>query len=1607
MINQFRRRNKLLSIVFIVLFGAQLLEPVGAYALTSGPSQPEVQSFTPATASEMVDLFTGDFSYNIPLFELPGPNGGYPFNLFYKAGITMDQEASWVGLGWNLNPGAITRQMRGLPDEFKGDLIHTKMSIKPSVTVGLNAGAGLEIFGADKNTAKPTLKLGFSVMQNSYTGLGYSIDGNFGFGKTVGGMTSGISLGVSLNPKEGISVNPSLSLGSKVGEFGLSAGYHSKEGLSNISASHSGSLDFVDTRAEMDSQVDGIGVSSSLSLAHPSYTPQITMPMRSVNINAQFKAGAAGWGVFVSPYISGFYSEQWLHDNKRRVPTEAYGYLHYGEVDKSRVLQDITREKDGMVTQDSPNLPMPSLSYDIYSAAGQGISAMYRPMRNDFGIVHDAETISKSTTAGVGVDIGVFTHAGVNLNLNHARSVSGKWNKNDNQLLSSLQYQKTITDNDFEPWYFKVHGEPSSAVIQETSGDQAIRVKLNGQLGNYITKASDILENRTQSFPASALSNNQNRKSRTQVIQPITNGGLIKGGQELISQFKIEYVNALNVNSVLDRSSFPEHHIAGFTALTPEGLRYNYGLPAYNIYQEEVSFSTQKQPGDVSRVNVNGTGDDPEYNYPNTDEFLKRTELPSYTHSHLLTSILGPDYVDVTGDGVTADDLGYWVKFTYKKTTTDTDHYKWRDPFLKAHYEEGWVTDPRDDKGSFTYGEKEMWYLSKAETKSHIAVFSLLERNDAKGAGSKLQDVDSKGQSSYALNEIKLFTRFGGETVPIKIVRFEYDYSLCKGVYNNILSNEGKLTLKKVWFEYGGSQRGRFNPYVFNYHSNNPTYNILAYDRWGVYKPNPDSQPYFNHDFPYSEQNPELKEIVDNNAAAWSLSEIKLPSGGKILVDYESDDYGYVQHKPAMQMTEMVNPHGDPEQEEFQIDYDDTKVKFRLKKSISGNLTTDEQEKEVLKYLDQSRGQLYFKIKINLRSSEENFHEFVSGYADIDFDQAMGLEGNGLQYQYGYFHLKKEDGLHPFSLRAFQHIRTNQPDLANSTRVLRQTNNNGERVNQIKSLMSVAAQVRQMFEGFNNFCKKSDWGKELIAGKSWIRLQTPDLVKNGGGLRVKQITITDQWAHDEEGIYGQLYEYSMVEDGSQISSGVASYEPFIGGDENSLRYAKKFTQSVPLRSNNNLFFEYPINESYYPGPQVGYRKVTVMSLATAHRMGKAINHVLLSDGKKLFPEDGNVKFGSSGFTLHEFYTAKDFPVITDETEKDDKPFRMAIPIPYIGSISISKLTTSQGYSIVTNDMHGKIKKVSNYRQDDNGNPEHEPISWVKYNYLSEQRIYQSERVNTLTNTFVENEDGSLSKAATDDLHNGELKKFTIGQENEFIVDMREFDDDAMGGGARLNVDVLFFFIGAVPVPAAWPTISRSLTQLRTVVTNKVIFKSGILDNVEAYDGGSRIVTHNLKWDKLTGAPILTSVSNNFDAPVFSYNIPAYTHYDGMGPAYKNIGLSFSVLNLRKDPYKDTRYTFATIIDKSKMFPGDELLLYPVDGNSTEPIGEAIYEGIVDDDHTLFCETPLTPGDYKALVVRSGFRNQLSVSAGSITALQDPTIGGTKVTHSKTISVPKF
>jgi hypothetical protein len=1609
--------KKHIARLLLCIFVFQILSPTQLMALTGGPSQPEMQAFQPAGTTDMVDLFSGDFNYNIPLFELPGPNGGYPFSLSYQSGVTLDQEASWVGLGWSLNPGAITRQMRGLPDDFRGDPINTKMSVKPSVTAGLGVGGSLEIFGAAKEVAG----LGLSVFFNNYKGFGYSIDGTIGTPASKSGMTAGVGLGISLNSQEGVNVSPSLSLSGKVGEFGLRAGYNSRSGLDQVSMGYTAAAySQIKGQKELAKSSFG-GVYSSMSLAYPGYTPQINMPMNNISLSAKINTGASLMGVFGKAYIKGFYAEQRLKFDKQTVTANGYGYAYSekGQTDTNGVL-DFNREKDGIISKETANLGIPSMTYDIYSVTGQGGSATYRPVRNDIGVLHDREVTSESSGGSIGADAGpLFAHIGVNLSVNHSRSSSGAWTAN-NSMASLAAFENMKVDDAFEPWNFKAHGEmtgENAAFFNKIGGSDPVRVRLEG--ANSQSTASTTLENKNWNQPLTASNLDRTRKQRNQVIQPLTNDQVRSAQGEMVSFYKNKYINAAGSEVNFDRSSplLPGHHFAGFTSLTPEGLRYNYTIPVYNLLQEEVLFTAVKSPNTTSKVFVLGGPEDPTFDGdPNTEQFLKKVQLPKYAHSYLLTSVLGADYVDRTGDGVTDDDLGYWVKFTYQKTTTDGDPYKWRDPFMKAHYQEGWKTDFRDDKGSYTYGEKDLWYLARAETKSHIAAFTIEKRRDAKGVLWKIQNDTLTGKSAHRLKQIKLYSKTGTVLNPIKAVNFCYEYSLCPGVFNNPTdAAHGKLTLTKVWFEYGNATRGplNLNPYQFTYHTNNPAYDQHAYDRWGNYKRYVGDY-YTNIDFPYAEQDPLKKVTIDADAGSWSLTQIQLPSGGKIIVDYESDDYGYVQHKQAMQMTSIVNPYVASDQaasspDEF-ILTDNTKIRFKLEQTLPGTpvILAPQQQAIVLSYLDQVRKQVFFKIKINLRSASEDFQEFISGYADVDLTPLTGIPAMTLEkdaagnYAWGTFRLIPESSstYHPFSMRAWQHLRTNQPDLASVGRKLSATNDNAVRVGQLRSLTSVFLDVQQMFAGFYNFCSGRSWGREIVASKSWIRLNSPDKIKYGGGARVSQITIKDNWQNDQEGVYGQVYDYTRDENGKTISSGVAAYEPIVGGEENSLRYAKKYTQSVPLRSDNNLFFEYPVNESYYPGPHVGYSKVTVTSLASAALAGKTVKNVTLTDGQSLFPSGTGVTYGTTGKTVHEFYTAKDFPVIAGETEKFDAPFNLSVPIPFLGNVSVSKLTTTQGYSIVTNDMHGKPKQVSVYRQDKFGGFEPDPISWVKYNYSSESKVYQSEMVSSLTSLMKDNGDGTLSVPTS-----GQSGDYTMGQENEFFIDMRQYEDNAWEGGANLNTDLVsipLLFALTIPVPTIWPSISKSTSQLRSAVTNKIIFRPGILESTEAYDGGSLVKTQNLKWDKLTGQVILTRVNNNYDNPVFGYSVPAYTQYQGMSAAYQNVGLAFKVRGVTLTT--TNQYMFTSSVDNTLLYPGDEVILY-TDDAMTLPAGKVTYIGQRAGINRFSSNVALTQTTYTALIVRSGFRNQLNVTAGTITALQDPSVPGADVVYTKTLVVP--
>ena len=222
------RSVKIVALVLAFQLFITSIDVSPLFAQSGGPTQPEVQSFEPVQTNQMVDLFTGDFTYNIPLFNIPGPDGGYPINLAYHSGIKMEQEASWVGLGWNINVGTITRQVRNLPDDFGGSdddkiTIHTDM--RPNWTVGVDVGVSPEIWGIEVDEIGPSFSPSLGVYYNNYRGVGYQL---------------GLDLGLRVGPEEGIAGNLGfdLSLDSQEGanaDMTLGVGYSGVEYRSSLS----------------------------------------------------------------------------------------------------------------------------------------------------------------------------------------------------------------------------------------------------------------------------------------------------------------------------------------------------------------------------------------------------------------------------------------------------------------------------------------------------------------------------------------------------------------------------------------------------------------------------------------------------------------------------------------------------------------------------------------------------------------------------------------------------------------------------------------------------------------------------------------------------------------------------------------------------------------------------------------------------------------------------------------------------------------------------------------------------------------------------------------------------------------------------------------------------------------------------------------------------------------------------------------------------------------------------------------------------------------------------------------------------------------------------
>ncbi|MEO7768459.1 MAG: hypothetical protein ABIS01_13605, partial [Ferruginibacter sp.] len=1579
-----------------------------------GPSSPEASRFKAVGADKLVNLFTGDFSYSIPLLDV----GGYPVNLFYTAGITMEQEASWVGLGWNINPGAVSRNMRGVPDDFNGtDTLIQTQNVKPNRTWGGELGIDGEIVGIKKPSVG--LSLGFSY--NNY--LGPALDVGTSLSLSIASIENikyekyaeadlGLkaTIGAKLSSRSGLTISPSLNANLQLAEksigigVGLNTSYNSRVGIKDITL-HSQTSFYNEQnngnvgdgfRSHTETTSGSIG-SSTFSFARPSYMPSLRMPMENSNTSGQIELGGGIFGFRGSVTANGYYSESRVAPESRIITKPLVGFM-YSEnaVSNKDAVMDFNRLNDGEVTPNTPIISAPQYSYDIFSIQGEGTGGSIRAYRGDLGFMRDNITVSKDKNISLGADIAPPGHYGVNWNIISSPTRAGGWDDASNTLQYTLSFKPAQANSTFENVYFKNPGEvtvTNNEVLGRIGDDNLARFKLSGFTGTTrLQSGLEMFNKKTGSnkgyLPFANNTNLQNREKRTQVTTMLT---AIEAAQIGLEKYIKNYTGSFDSSNNIVFDTIPRvgnyrkaHHISEIDVLEQNGMRYVYGIPVYSVKQKDFTFSVENIPASKSdnlvlfdTANEATIGSKHVAGNSKMNGYVQIQETPAYASGFLITGLLSPDYVDVTGNGISEDDLGGAVKFNYTKST---ELHRWRTPRKNvntgtqglAHFNEGIRSEQKDNKAYISYGEREAWYLNSIESKSMIAIFKTSDRNDAKGVKSAMDgSVNSNESANKKLSRIDLYTKAEIKAMgianarPLKSVVFEYGYGLCKGSPDN--SSGGKLTLQSVYFNYYGQTRNNKSRYVFNYGDtisvsspDNPFYKYNSSDKWGTYKSvvyNPSS--LSNIEFPYTDTS---KIRNDGYAGAWSLKKILIPSGGQIEVQYEADDYAYVQNRRACN---LFNLYGLGKTSSYVSDsamytggnsaLDNFYVYIQLPLPLENTDPVKRKREIFTKYLE-GINQLAFKLLIEMPGGPEPLTVYAN-FDDFDFCTNPG------NTNIIYLKLSPVDGKSPLALSAIGFLTGNLP---------RQAFPGYETtINSLPDFIDLAGDMlgtlKEVFKNIDAQMRSGPKARSIVLGGSFVRLDNPWRIKYGGGTRVKRVLLKDNWnkmTGQYGSFYGQDYEYITSEkaDGKDIiiSSGVASYEPGIGSEENPFREIESFKNRLPLASAQYGAIELPMLEGLYPAACVGYSNVTVRSV---HRKGTHGNFAVKS---------------AVGKQVTEFFTARDFPSFSSYTPMASADYNKNPFFSFFYKEIINRRTISQGFLVETNDMHGKMRSQSAFSESD----ERTPVSAAYYTYKNTGKNGLNDKVD-----FVYNDQGGL------------VKKGNMGIDMELMTDVREFKLQSMGLNGQAQVDLFPFALVILSMITMFPLKTYQENLYRAVTCTKLINYHAIEDSIVVMDKGSMISTKTIAYDAETGIPVVTQTYNEFNDPVYNATYPAHWAYSGLGLAYKNIGINVTGVS-----FYDGKIISGT--DSSLFESGDELYITAPGQANSNCIGASqniLKLWVLDTNKNstsltvpvkklLFIDSigrPFTQNGVSFKIFRSGRRNNLGLTVGNAACMKNP------------------
>lgn len=904
-----RKYLKALSAFMAVQMVFSLVLPNVSWALTAGPTAPEYSSFEPVDMTDMVNLTTGDFVYNIPLVEVPGPAGNYPVSLSYHAGIQPGVEASWVGLGWSLNPGAINRLVNGYPDDHKevgntvrdfwvgGERKTTTVGFSYGFAVGNSAGASVSaglVFANDTYQGKGVG--GYIGQKFSAYGFSATTSNNFspyGGSTQNAGINTGISssmfaispfgvsldVGLSLTTSDGFSASPGLSFMGGLVEKGL----EKNSGTSVLGVSIKNNSNGF----SVSSNVGSFGVSNSksgnISTSNKSWNLPIPTPVPGLSLQ-----------------IGRSYERYWSDETET---TEVSGALYNDDIS----AEAASRNHQAYDT------------YDVVDAIERDLDPQYQSIKSLDGTLAATDQFAV-LGQGVSGSIKPYSYRQYLNRQNNYRE-----DEDGNRIFNSRNYYLGhFTGRKLQ---FRFEGDFSNRLEYEAPSFEE---------GTTLSPLEIDLENNGLLTTGIDGSDSWGQPQGLHAGKPIewkTNQEFVNGTGPVVLE---------TTASGFSRNTKPVDQIGGFSITNESGITYHYALPVYSfdehIYTEKIDAS-------------NGE----------TFNHLKKTE--PYAYTWLLTAVTGPDFYDYNQNNLAdAGDWGYWVNFDYGKWSDD---YQWRNPGV------GFNRDLDDEFRSFSTGKKELYYLDAIETETHTAFFIKNLRKDGKsntllgspvnasaneqsvtrdegsfipqklGSTGDLENVQfpkaslgleeillvenshlpevSKDLSTdenitheydivnivEALNWDHVIDSFDSEALnlkdyAIKSVSLITDYSLAPGTLNSFdngfyanrdpssseaaYPNLGKFTLKGL--QYGGHGGVSIIPNTtFAYEGSNPVFNRYKTDIWGFYK----------SDHPGTWDNSNFAKMTTKQSAenvdAWSLTSITNSLGSTTTVSYESDDY--------------------------------------------------------------------------------------------------------------------------------------------------------------------------------------------------------------------------------------------------------------------------------------------------------------------------------------------------------------------------------------------------------------------------------------------------------------------------------------------------------------------------------------------------------------------------------------------------------------------------------------------------------------------------------------------------------------------------------------------